>query len=350
MKITIDDRKFLWLAVIVGAIFARHAVVAALLPFVLALALAAVIEPIANFIQAKARIPRAFAAFISLLAVMLAGGYVFLLVSTKVLSELVQMGALLQRYQQVPVDLAANLIAELNRINEAFDQRGLPTAVQANILQAVDDITRTGIGLMTQGINLTLGAVSRVPSLIVVLVIAFIATYFIVKDKESLVEGALSVVPDSVRERAREMQSKIIVDLVGFFKAQLILLGLTTVLIGTGLVLIGVNYWVTLALVAGVLDIIPVLGPGFLLVPWAVGAWTIGDTALAIKLLILFMISFLIRQIFQAKILGDFIGVHPLPMLMALYAGLHFFGIAAFIVAPVLVIVGKAVINFTRRP
>ncbi len=349
MKLQIDDRKILWLILLVGAVFLRQPLIAAALPFILGVCLAALIDPLVNLLEARVRLPRWMATTLSLAAVVLAGGYLWLLVTTKVFSELIQMGALLQRYQHIPVDLATRLIESLNRLNEIVDQRQLPLSVQENILQAVDDIANAGFGLITQGINITLNAAGKVPSLIIVLVIALLATYFMLKDRDALSDSALSVLPAGVREKARAVQRRIVADLVGFIKAQLILLTLTTIVIGVGLIAIGINYWMTLAIIAGILDIIPVLGPGFLLVPWAIGAWLLGQTALATKLLLIFALSFLIRQLFQAKILGDFIGVHPLPMLIALYAGIHFFGIYGIVVAPFIVIVAKALYISTTR-
>ena len=350
MQISIDDRKFLWLAALVVAVLLRQSLAAALLPFVLALAFAALAEPLVGLIERRGRLPRSVATVVGLFTLVLAGGYLSLIVTTQVLAELVQMGALLQRYQRVPVDLAATIIDELNRLNEVFDQRGLPQVARENILRAVEDLTRAGVGLLTQGINFTLNAVSKVPSFILVLVIALIATFFIVKDRERLVDASLGILPAPMRGRARAIQQRISADLVGFFKAQLVLFSLTTVVVGASLLFIGVDYWMTLALVAGILDAIPVVGPGFLLVPWAAAAWALGAGELAVKLIVIFVVSFLIRQAFQAKILGDFIGVHPLPMLVALYAGVHLFGVLGFIVAPVLVIVAKAVYLVTKDP
>ena len=65
------------------------------------------------------------------------------------------------------------------------------------------------------------------------------------------------------------------------------------------------------------------------------------------SLSILYLLTFLVRQLFQAKILGDSIGIHPLPMLVVLYAGIQFFGLYGFIVAPIMIIVGKALYGLT---
>lgn len=349
MRFSIDDRKLLWVALIVAAFWFREPLAATLLPFILALALASLLEPMVGFLQSRARLPRPVAALVSLVLFVVAGGYVLLMIFTKVVSELVQMGSLLQRYQRVPVDFATYVIERLNELNELFDQRGLPLSVQQNIIQTVENLASAAVNLATQGINVVLNAMSQVPYLVVVLVISFIATYFLVKDRDRLVESAISLSPLGMRDRVRDAWARISADILGFFKATLILVSITVIMVALGLIAIGINYWMTLAIIAGILDLIPVLGPGFLFVPWAIGAATLGHVGLALQLLVLYALTFLVRQLFQAKILGDSIGIHPLWMLVVLYGGIQFFGLYGFIVAPVLIIVGKAVYDVSAK-
>lgn len=343
MKISFDEKKLLWLILIVGGIWLRHPLMATLVPFLLAIALATLIEPIVNFLQVRVRLPRSAAALISLILVLLTGGVASLLIFTKVISELAQMASLLQRYQRIPVDFAANLIERLNDLNELFDREGIPLEVQRNLLQTVDSIAKSSVDLLSEGIRIVLRAVTQVPFWFVVGIVAVLATYFLVKDRDVLIETFLSTSPPKLKQRLRDAWDRIIRDMINYLKAQLLLIGLTTVTVAIGLAIIDIDYWVTLSLVTGFLDFIPILGPGFLFVPWAIGAITIGESVLAVKLLTLYFISFTLRQLFQAKVLGDSIGVHPLNMLVALYAGIHFFGVQGFIAAPILVIIGKAI-------
>ncbi len=251
MRISIDDRKLLWLVLIVVAIFFRQPLAATLLPFILALALAAILEPIVNFFQSRARMPRPVATLVSLALVVIAGGYALLVITTKVVSELVQMGTLLQRYQRVPVDFATYVIERLNEINELFDQRGLPVVVQQNIIQTVENLAAAAVNWATQGINLVVNAVSQVPYLVVVTV---------VHDDRYILSRQGSRPADRVRSfglssrhtgHIRETWSRILEDIVGFFKATLVLISLTVIMTSLGLIAIGVNYWMTLAIIAG---------------------------------------------------------------------------------------------------
>ena len=347
MRISIDDRKLLWLVLIVVAVFFRQPLAATLLPFILALALAAILEPIVNFFQGRARMPRPVATLVSLALVVIAGGYALLVILTKVVSELVQMGTLLQRYQRVPVDFATYVIERLNEINELFDQRGLPAVVQQNIIQTVENLAAAAVNWATQGINLVVNAVSQVPYLVVVTGR---------RDDRHLLSGQRSRPADRVRsssllramqERVRETWSRILERYRGLFQSHADPHQPDGHHGPLGLIAIGVNYWMTLAIIAGILIMIPVLGPGFLFVPWAIGAATLGHVSLAAQLLVLYLIIFLVRQLFQAKILGDSIGVHPLWMLVTLYAGIQFFGLYGFIVAPILIIIGRALYSLT---
>ena len=344
MRITVDDRTIWWLALIVIVVILRQPLTAALMPFLLSLALAAVLEPLVRRLERRAKMPRVVASAAVLSAFVIAGGYSLLLVSTKILSELVQMGGLLQKHQQLPVELVRQLLVKWNELNELIDQRGLPSEVRENILTAVDNLTRAAFSLIAQGINVVIGAVSQIPSVLVVFVIALIATYFFIKDKDALAVSILSFTPEQVRSKAYELGRRIIADLVGFFRGQLILFVVTTVIVSVGLVWIGIDYWLTLALIAGILDVIPVVGPGFLFFPWAVGAWVLGYPVLGIQLVVLYTVTFLVRQVMQPWILGDSIGVHPLAMLAALWAGIQLFGLQGLIVGPVIVIVLKGLI------
>lgn len=350
MQISLDERRLLWIALIVGAILLRNQLIATLIPFLLAVAVAALLEPLVDVLHQRARLPRSLAATISLIVALLAGGVIFLVVIAKVIAELVHMGGQLQRYQRFPVELATQAIDRLNQLNELFDREGLPLEVQRNLLQTVDNIARASVDALSQAISFVLKAITQLPFLLVVGVVALLATYFLVKDRDRLIEAMLSRSSPKARDQLLAAWQRVIADLVGYVKAQFILIMITTVTVAVGLLIIGVGPWVTLALLAGFLDFVPILGPGFLFVPWAIAALLLGDMALAVKLLVLLGLSFILRQVFQAKVLGDSIGIHPLYMLVALYAGIHFFSVQGFIAAPILVIIVKAIFSLRDQP
>ena len=89
-----------------------------------------------------------------------------------------------------------------------------------------------------------------------------------------------------------------------------------------------------LAILIAVVDFLPLLGTGIILIPWAVVSLLLGEVRLGIGLLVLYAVSSVLRQIFEPKLIGDGLGLHPLLSLAAMYGGLRLFGVWGMILAP----------------
>lgn len=105
----------------------------------------------------------------------------------------------------------------------------------------------------------------------------------------------------------------------------------SALLIGLGL--LKVDYFALIALLIAFMDFLPFFGTGTVLIPWAVIRILTGDFKMAIWLLIIWGVGQLARQLIQPKIVGDSIGVPPLPTLFLLYIGYKFGGIVGMIIA-----------------
>ena len=98
-------------------------------------------------------------------------------------------------------------------------------------------------------------------------------------------------------------------------------------------------YIFTIGILVGILDILPILGPGTLFIPWIIWEIISGDTGFAVSLLVLYVIISVVRQFLEPKIIGDNIGLHPLATLISLYVGLQLGGIVGMIAGPVLLVI-----------
>ena len=117
---------------------------------------------------------------------------------------------------------------------------------------------------------------------------------------------------------------------------------ISTVMAGVGLFLIGTRYWLLIAILIGILDNIPVVGPGIMFTPWVAVNVIMGSTDRAVYLTILYLVIFAVRQLSEPKIMGDSVGIHPLLMLMAIYGGIVFFGVWGIFVGPLIAILIRA--------
>lgn len=343
--LNIDFRKIIVLVLIVLMIIFRIPVFSALLPFFLALILANILDPIVLWLQRRVRLPRGVATIFTLGALLLTVGYGSLWILNNLYKEVVELAAALPSHQKTITRLAVELT---ERMQDIFDE--VPRDVTTFAQEYIDGFTRNALEFVGAMANAFIGSIAALPVVFVTAVITVLATYFFTKDKEVVDVNLLRAVPLRVRPTLAELRDKILLDLVGFFKAQFVLFVINTALAALWLFLGGARYWMLLSLTLGILDVIPVLGPGLVLVPWAAISLWFGNTTLALSLLALFFAMFGVRQLLQAKILGDSVGIHPLLMLFALWAGIVIFGVWGFLIGPVIVIFGKAIWNTGAIP
>jgi predicted PurR-regulated permease PerM len=109
--------------------------------------------------------------------------------------------------------------------------------------------------------------------------------------------------------------------------------------------ILGVNHAALIALVVAFLDILPVIGVGTLLIPWAIIELSVGSRFLGIGLLILFVVNTLIRQFIEPKIVGKNLNIHPIATLVMIYVGYSLFGIVGIILLPVIAVSISAVLR-----
>lgn len=340
LPFSIDYRKVAVVVIIVLAIVFRGPIFAALLPFLLALVLANLLEPAVRWLQHRVRLPRIAATIVVLGVLVAVVGYGTLAISTNLYRELLELAALIPTHQKTATTIATDVLA---RIQEWFQD--MPAEVTHILQEKFNDLSEQALDVVGTITNKLLGAAAALPGIIVVLTVTLLATYFFSKDKDIVDATLLQAAPIRVRPAVAEARDKILADLVGFFRAQFVLFVINTGIAATAMHWIGSRYWMIVSLTLGILDLIPVVGPGLILVPWAIVALLLGNVKLALQLTGLLAVMFAVRQLLQIKILGDSIGIHPMLMLFALWAGVVIIGVWGFIVSPVLLIIGKAMLN-----
>ena len=101
-----------------------------------------------------------------------------------------------------------------------------------------------------------------------------------------------------------------------------------------GFLILRVNYATTLALIIALLDMLPVIGTGTVLIPWGIGAIVTGRVGMGIGILVMFGIITVVREVIEPKIVGSSIGMHPLLTLVAMYTGYKLLGLWGILIFP----------------
>jgi len=208
----------------------------------------------------------------------------------------------------------------------------LTTSVVQNLGTFVTDFSKTAVVFVTN-------CATSIPGLIVQIVITVISTFFMVIDFQKICKFLLSMVPGSKREIVSTSLHYTKTMIAVYIKSYSLLFLLTFVELSIGFLLLGVKNAVLIAVIISIFDLMPILGTGGIVLPWALIALMVGNWKRAIGLLVLYLVITGIRQTLEPKIVGKQIGLHPLATLVAMLLGLKLFGIVGMFAIPVLLAV-----------
>lgn len=339
-------RFFIVLGIIIGAAIVVYFVSKVTYPFLIAIAIAFLINPLVNFLENKTKFPRALAVIVSL--VLIIGVFIGLI--TLLIAEIVSgtnyLADVVPKHINTLVKyledfIAGQVIPLYNQAASLF--KSLDVGQQDTILQNIQTAGQkiaTSAGSFLQNFFLKLPAlVSWIPNAATVLVFALLATFFISKDWYRLSGIGNKFIPEKAMKSGRTVLTDLKKALFGFIRAQLTLISITLVIVLIGLLILRVDYAITIALVTGIVDILPYLGTGVVFIPWIIYSAISGDVALAIGLSVLYTVVVVQRQIMEPKILSSSIGLNPLATLIALFVGFKLVGFLGLILGPVTLVI-----------
>ena len=137
--------------------------------------------------------------------------------------------------------------------------------------------------------------------------------------------------------------------MIGYLRSYSIIMLITFAEIFFGLSVLGIEYSFLIAAVSAVIDILPVLGVGIILLPWAIFCLIGRNLFRGIGLIILYVIIVIVRQFIEPKIVGESLGVHPLLALSSFYIGYRLFGFAGIIIAPILLVLWRTIKEYSGK-
>lgn len=226
----------------------------------------------------------------------------------------------------------------------------------------IHDFSLSSLGLnlnsvkstVSSGISGVYGVVKNIPSILLGIVIGIIAWIFFTKDYNYIVRFIQKQLPEGKKNilvEIKQVFSKTILKMARAYGLIMLITFFELFLGFTVLSLLGImknGYFVFIAALIAIFDIMPIAGSGGILVPWALISLIMGNYKQTIGLIIMYIIITLVRQYIEPKIVGDTLGVHPLVTLMGLYFGLKLFGFLGMFIVPLTVMTLK-VFNDTGR-
>lgn len=319
-------------AIFFGILFLVPRALVFFAPFVIGWIIALIAGPMVRFFEEKIKLKRKIGSAFVMVAV-IALVILVLYMACAYLFE--QIAGLFSALPEMLQDMEADFASIGKNLNQILAK--LPGNIHLNLNSNAIKIDDYLADLIEKLGSPTIAAAGnfakQLPSIFIAAIMMLLSAYFFVAERQQINEWFRKNMPASVQLRYRMIRYSLVKSVGGYLKAQLKIEIWMYFLLLLGLGILRVDYFGLIALVIAFLDFLPFLGTGTVLIPWAIIRILTAEYKTAIGLLVIWGVGQLARQLIQPKIVGDSIGVPPLPTLFLLFIGYKFSGVIGMIVA-----------------
>ena len=318
-------------------------------PFVLALVFAWMLNPAVRWLEGKSSGSRKVISMILVVMVFaVIGGALFGLSWMAV----DQIRSLFDNRQSLLDELLNGVVNVINSVGGWLE--GMGNFVPQGFITTSEDLMAALAGWvqgldydrwLTQMAGQAPSMVTNVSGFAVALIVFMMASYFITGDYPRLRQEFTDRVPMMARDFCRSVKNIFMSAFGGYIKSQLILSTGVFLILGVGFFLMGQPYGLLLAFGLAVLDFIPIIGAGTVMVPWAVIDMVLAQYNEAAALMAVWGVIVVFRRFAEPKVLGDQTGLSPILSLVGIYVGMKVGGVLGMVVGPLLLLV---CINLTK--
>lgn len=235
-------------------------------------------------------------------------------------------------------------VHRLTEMIESFRERlPLPEDGGIDLYGIATELIRSGTEKLSGALASGAAAfVKKLPAALIGTGVCFIALFYLTLDYGGASSAAKSFLPRGTGERIVSGYKRVSRALGEYLRAYFLIMLITFAELYLGFTLLRIEYALLFASVTAIVDFLPLLGVGTVLIPWGGAALLLGDYRLGIGLFVIYAVVCAVRQFLEPKIVGNFIGTHPVVALAGVYTGLKLFGFAGMIAAPIILYLVKA--------
>ena len=308
-----------------------------LFPFLLGALLALAAEPMVGFLCRRLHMPRVVSTAISVSMAFCFLALLLLMLCAFALRQLKNLAGILPDLETAARTGLALVQTRLLDL-AARAPKGIRPLLEDNVRTLLADSGNL-LGKLTAWLLGLAGSIlAHVPDSALGLGTAILSAFLISAKLPQIRKWLLRRIPRQQLRSALESARRMRKVLGRWLLAQGKLMSITFAIVAAGLTLLRIPSGMLWAVLVALVDALPILGTGTVLVPWSVVCFLQGDTPRALGILGIYITAALIRSMLEPKLLGKHLGLDPLVTLIALYIGYRLWGVGGMILAPLLTV------------
>lgn len=319
-----------------------------LMPFLLAALLAVAAEPLVCVLNSRLKLPRAGAAAVGVTVALLIAVLLTVCLCALLIRQMGALAGVLPDLEQTAMDG----LGALEHWMLGMAQKA-PGGIRSVLEHGVGNLFTSGSALLDRVTEKLLAVASALlkglPDSALGLGTWVLASFMISARLPRIRARLETLVPQSWKERYLPQFQKVKKSFGGWLLAQSKLVCVTFAVLTAGFFLLRIDHPLLWAAVVCVVDILPILGTGTVLIPWSIVCFLQGGTAQAVGLLGIYGVISLLRSVLEPRLVGKQLGLDPLTTLLSLYAGYRFWGLPGMIIAPVLAALVSQIVSAQEK-
>ena len=186
--------------------------------------------------------------------------------------------------------------------------------------------------------------ISGLPGAILFIVVIIMSSYYFVCDRKIIRSYLEKLLPEGIIHRVDVLTDSVLKAVGQQIRAQVLVSLCVTIVLILGFFILGMDYALLLGTIIGLIDLLPIVGAGTVLIPWALFNLFANNIMLGAKLLLLYVAVVAIRQVVEPRIVGNKLGLYPLVTMLCMYIAMRIMGFIGLIVGPVLANICKVIL------
>lgn len=334
------------IAIVLALIFVLPKTIAFLWPFLVGWIIAMIANPLVRFLEKRLKLIRKHSSAIVIITVLAAViGLIYLLMYVLIKQGISFVNSFPELYQTVSESIQ----------NTVDSWRNSSSVLPPSVKEFVDSIVdKSGVIINNfvkdlMSVNFTFSnagyVVKSVAEALIMTVFTILLCYFLTADHDKIIAIYKEKMPERIKKPYEMMMDNIVYALGGYLKAQLKIMICVFIILAIGLMCLGKDYSIFIALVISLVDFLPVFGAGAIIWPWCAYEFIVGHFVSGIVLLILYVVCQAVRQFLQPKMVADSVGLSPLATIFFMFVGYRLCGVLGMIIG---IPVGMIIVKFYK--
>jgi len=348
MNPPVSKKLLLTAGIIVFIWFAARFFLPILMPFVWAAILALCAEPLVSVLEKRLHLPRAGAAAIGMIIALVIAALVIMTLLGLLLRQLGQLDRILPDLEEAAVKGMDSLEGYLVSLAHKA-----PGATGELLTGSVENFFSDGTALVNQVtarlLSTATNVVTRIPDSALGLATWLLASFMISAKLPTIRQWLKQQLSGKRQQQLLGGFHQLKKNILGWFSAQLKLMAITFLILTGGFLLLQIQYAPLWAALISLVDALPVLGTGTVLIPWSLVCFLQGETVRGVGLLGVYAAAWLLRSVLEPKLIGKQLGLDPLVTLVAMYTGYRLWGLLGMIFSPLLAVTAVQVYTAAKN-